>query len=921
MADRRATTPSRRWYTRVLGAVASVALLAAGLILVASAPATAAPPAPTATTSVIAVRVGSDRIPSTGVTPLPQATLILLDLNHNPINTSWSTCVSDPDGYCSFTVPDTALGGANYHRQFYVAQPANSAPPNYFQSNGLALGPLSPTAGNPIAVQQYQFRTPQVSGGQTYTSGNQFMNASPQVVDPTASQFAGSGGVWQYSRDNPEPTGICGLTVALVLDVSASVTAQQFPQLKAAAQTLVSALRGTPSSVAVFTFGTNASENITLSPVASDEQAAAVNTQIGALTQPSGQFTNWDAAFQRVTAAGDQLPAGHFDEAIMITDGNPTVYGTTSVSTTNASTTFLTVENGIFSANQLKAAETRIIALGVGAGVAGPSNNLAAVSGPTKGLDYFQETDYADAAAQLKALAQGDCIPSLSVIKEVVPPGGTTADAQPVGGWTFSVDSTNSTVSNSPGTTADGTGSVNFPLGFVNATDETDVTVSETLQGGFTPFVPDATHCRDIATDADVPFTRIDDVSFTLTMNGSQGVSCVVFNQAPDPLSTLRVDKDWVVNGETFANGDQPDGLSAGLTLDDQGASFGTTYGGYQNTPDVTVGETTNIAAPFCRLTGTTFEFNGEPAELGTVTLVEGDNTGLITNTVTCSTQLSLIKTVEGGDADPALWTLTATGPSGALPGPTGQGSAAPVEVTPGALYALSESGGDPNYAQVDLRTPGLEVPGSTGSWFCVPVGPRAAPLLFSSGGQGINGGIQVPLGEHQVCFATNQTSTLTLIKTVDNTGGGTKTPADWTLSASPTTEIAGLEPDSVPGSQEGTTFNVRPGTPYDLAESGPGGYHQGSLECNTGTDGAFVPATSVTLPALVNAICRFHNVFDPPAPPPTAPPTAGALPPEIADTGSSTGGPIGLAIVLIAVGLGALTARSILRHRAGRAR
>ena len=61
----------------------------------------------------------------------------------------------------------------------------------------------------------------------------------------------------------------------------------------------------------------------------------------------------------------------------------------------------------------------------------------------------------------------------------------------------------------------------------------------------------------------------------------TQAISCVVYNQAPFPPATVQVDKQWVVNGVTYANGTQPPGLSAQLTLDGTPAGFGSVIPGF----------------------------------------------------------------------------------------------------------------------------------------------------------------------------------------------------------------------------------------------------------------------------------------------------------------------------------------------------
>lgn len=75
-------------------------------------------PAPTTSTSVITVKVGGDRSTLTSVAPLAGVTLQLYNggaggPDASPRPEAWASCVSDADGDCSFTIPDTqnATGG------------------------------------------------------------------------------------------------------------------------------------------------------------------------------------------------------------------------------------------------------------------------------------------------------------------------------------------------------------------------------------------------------------------------------------------------------------------------------------------------------------------------------------------------------------------------------------------------------------------------------------------------------------------------------------------------------------------------------------------------------------------------------------------------------------------------------------------
>jgi uncharacterized repeat protein (TIGR01451 family) len=98
------------------------------------------------------------------------------------------------------------------------------------------------------------------------------------------------------------------------------------------------------------------------------------------------------------------------------------------------------------------------------------------------------------------------------------------------------------------------------------------------------------------------------------------------------------------------------------------------------------------------------------------------------------------------------------------------------------------------------------------------------------------------------------QPAHLTLTKTVDNTGGGTAAPTDWTLSATGPTTISGTT-----GSPAVTDAVVSPGT-YTLAETGPSGYTPTAWSCTGGS----LTGSSLVLAANDNASCSISNVFSP---------------------------------------------------------
>ena len=229
------------------------------------------------------------------------------------------------------------------------------------------------------------------------------------------------------------------------------------------------------------------------------------------------QFTNWDRALNQVTES-----AQTYDVASVVTDGNPTAYGVPP-SQTRRATRFREVENGIFSANGRQGRRAPGSSPSASETASGGSGqNLRSISGPTLGSDYFQTTDYPEAAGVLRALALGGCQGTVSVIKQVIPPrlapsptprppaAGSSAPPRPTSGVTIAPAS---------GLTAAGTGGINFGLTFPGGTTSAPVTVTETQQAGYTLVQQAGANatCRRLDTQAAVPTTNVGALGFQLT--------------------------------------------------------------------------------------------------------------------------------------------------------------------------------------------------------------------------------------------------------------------------------------------------------------------------------------------------------------------------------------------------------------------
>lgn len=592
-----------------------------------------------------------------------------------------------------------------------------------------------------------------------------------------------------------------------------------------------------------------------------------------------------------------------FDMAIMLTDGNPTVYGPNptsgfgTVDRNSGYTRFRELGNANASANLLKSQGTRIMAVGVGDGVdgEGAAFNLRTISGRDaydgtniREADYFQTQDYAQAGEALRGLVLDRCAPSVSVIKQLVPYDGTTEDAYtPQTPWEFSAETTAGTVDPESAQTSPQTGATNFDLEFDPG--PVDVAIEETQQSGYES-LPEETTCVDKATGEDVPVEVTPDPDnperFTIEGIGLQSfLSCTVYNRAPDfDSASVRVDKQWQVttttgpDGETttttYPQGQQPPGLTSSLELGGPGGApsatqpWGVARDGYSVEDDGSVAVTEQAAADptNCEITGSSL--NGTditPGAPTSVPLASGANEWTITNEIECHSRLRLTKEVASGDVSPEWWQLQGSGPEDALPGPSGRVTTDWAEVTPGAVYQLAEQadatepdGPAPHdvlhYVQQDHRSTPLQFPQSTGSWGCRQTSGTGGGAFSAD----LEGAIAVPLGEDVECTAVNQTATVTVDKQVE---GGDAQPEDFTFRITPQDPVPpGGHSHDIAG---GGSQNIRPEQPYELTElNGPNGYRLQDLTCTTAGEGSTrqVDPQNLQLPPGATSTCTAVN-------------------------------------------------------------
>lgn len=505
---------------------------------------------------IINVSALSDRTGSTTVAGLSGATYSAYEatsLTDQTQTTPTATCTTDANGQCWMKVPTR---GSKSSSAGYLVK-ADTAP------TGWELLPRLVTDNSySVATQNYSFYT---------GAANSKNSAGARTIAVPGSKSNGtrtSAGNWATARANPQLDPVCGIDVALLVDLSGSVkNAGAVQQVRDASSAVVNALAGTPSNIALHTFGNtspaagNSNANMSLRSVATQEEATFVLNKAQGLTAPgTGEATNWDRG---LWGLNPMASAGELDLVIMITDGMPTTYagGTQDGDVTG----FITMENSIASANAIKSHGVGIIAVGVGGGISGAAENLRAISGPVAGQDFYQVKNWDDLAAQMKALSSKNCEGTVNVVKQVIPVGGTVADAEPRANWGFTAtaptpsvrtDVKGSTFSTSAQGVTGSTGALGFRSSFEGTSQAgRKLSITESLTGQYSIVPQDGQNavCTRTDTKKPVPVTNTGTAAnpgFTVDPIQNATVSCVVYNQTQDLSAKLRVDKVWKIDAD-----------------------------------------------------------------------------------------------------------------------------------------------------------------------------------------------------------------------------------------------------------------------------------------------------------------------------------------------------------------------------------
>ncbi|POH56873.1 hypothetical protein CVS28_18840 [Arthrobacter glacialis] len=347
---------------------------------------------------------------------------------------------------------------------------------------------------------------------------------------------------------NPQLPQECGLNLAMVFDMSNSMSDSDVKTVKTASTQAVAALQGTGTTMGVYSFGTFAKQELAPTSVASSQGTAAVTGSINGIIRPGSSNemlggTNWQQALAGV-------PVNAYDGVIFFTDGLPTFFGSTPLKNGDSQTSgnggtgqsddtnvTSSLNAAIPEANRLKDAGTRMIGVGVkGADAA----RLAKISGPEAGSDFFT-TNYDELAKILKDIATAGCTGTLNINKAVE--AFDSSVTTPGEGWTF--DATPSNAAASVVTTG-ANGQAGMALDF-QAKEPVTVTIKERQQPGYTVVQNGGYNAVCTRDGAPLAVTNTGDagnVGFEVTAVAGTVTSCTVTNKVPVMAWTMAKTSD-----------------------------------------------------------------------------------------------------------------------------------------------------------------------------------------------------------------------------------------------------------------------------------------------------------------------------------------------------------------------------------------
>ena len=532
-------------------------------------------------------------------------------------------------------------------------------------------------------------------------------------------------------------------------------------------------------------------------PVSTPAGATIVKNRINSYNKPGGNAggTNWDRGIYQVAQS-----TSTFDVAVVITDGNPTFYG--AGEGPGNRTRFREVENGIFSANAVKAEDTKVIAFGVGDGIASPQRREPPVHLRDPTAQHATTTrppTTPPPVTQLRALALGNCTGlghRGQAGRPLHGPAGRPRAPQP--GRRLDVRREQPGQRDhhrrpTSGITATGTGAANFPLTFAGGTTSGNVTLTETQQSGYT--LQQVGGFNAVCTRLDTDAARRPSPTTAPTASRSRAAIDVPgqlhrLQPGSEPAGVGRPEQDLGdQRHRPTPRVSQPAGFIAFGTINGTNQPWGVPRTGFrqgdsrlaQTRPSVTRRPVhPGLEPAHQRERDDRWIWHCRPNQ----TLAGGTNTYGITNVLTCPTQLTLDKTVRFGTdaaadvAGPSTLSRRAARCLDPWDQPGQPGPRRPSR--PGVIYPLAESGGPPEYAQ--FVAPNADpIPGSTGSWTCSRGGQgrhHSHPRLRRRPQRRRHRAVR-----HLGSLHRRQPDTPDgLVKEVVNDNGGTAVPAAWDL-------------------------------------------------------------------------------------------------------------------------------------------
>jgi len=421
---------------------------------------------------------------------------------------------------------------------------------------------------------------------------------------------------------NPSIEESCGVDVTLVLDASGSIqTANAVSQVRRAAEAFLEALTDTSSTARVTQFATVSEQlapptlvtgaaladggplrdaindyynpkpprpgGVNLYQYTGTNPASASGFQLSN-SSSANQYTNWHQALGQATQTVPQL-------VVFVTDGDPTAFNFqagdpiapphVAYSTDrNAAGRQVTLDRAVIAANSVKAAGTRVLAVGVGSALdnVDSAGRLVAVSGPQvvrdadlaavgglNEIDVALVTDFDDLAEFLRSVVLQLCSPSLTIRKLAQSP--SDADYLPAAGWevTATPDTANgqfdwilpdTAPAASKTLVTDADGFAQFQWEPDPAEQDSSAVVRETVQPGFTPGRPALPDVQCILRDDRGNVTTVTaeltadgtSASFALDPIGQEIVTCTIWNSfdyAP-AIAVTKVDEPTQVRGD-----------------------------------------------------------------------------------------------------------------------------------------------------------------------------------------------------------------------------------------------------------------------------------------------------------------------------------------------------------------------------------